>query len=292
MINSNPIYDAYLAKISPSGNSLQYSTYLGGKGDELGTAIAVSSAGTAVVVGATGSTDFPLVTPYQSQCGPTCVPTASAGYGSAFITRFDTSGRIAYSSYFASNTQAFGVALDSGADIYLTGWTGSLTFPVVNALYPTPHPNGAGGSVQEAFISEFNPAGSALIFSTYLGGTQSQQGMGIKVDAAGEICVGGWTQSSDFPTVNAVQPTMPHFKGTGNNKNVFISKLGPSGTQLIYSTFLGGDDWAWANGIAVDQNGAAYVTGSTRSDYPTTPGSFKTTESCNGCGEAFVSKIQ
>jgi hypothetical protein len=298
---STPAYDAFVTKFSPSGTSLVYSTYLGGTNDDAAYAIAVDSLGDAVIGGSTTSTDFPLVNPYQTQCTTNCFYGSPSAAGAGFLTKLTSTGQISYSTYFAPNlTQVLGVAINSNGNIFLTGETSCSKLPIVNALYPTPHLSGAGVPVQEAFVAEFNPGGSSLVFSTYLGGSFSQQANGIAFDSSGEVYVAGWTESTDFPTRNALQATMPTVKqqcggGSGSpNKNVFVTKFGPGGTSLVYSTYLGGDLWAWADALAVDQNNAVYLTGGTAGDFPTTPNTFKPVEPESSCANnsAFVSKIR
>ncbi len=138
-----------------------------------------------------------------------------------------------------------------------------------------------------AFISKLNAAGSALLYSTYLGGS-TITGHGIAVDASGNAYVTGITHSSDFPTTpGAFQATFGELYNAA-----FVSKLNPAGSALVYSTYLGGNDGTDGFGIAVDASGDAYVTGQTSSsNFPTTPGAFQTTYRADNCCNAFVSKL-
>jgi len=141
-----------------------------------------------------------------------------------------------------------------------------------------------GGGYSDAFVSKINPTGSAFIYSTYLGGSGDDQGLGIAVDSAGSAYVTGNTSSTNFPTMNPLQAALD---GSGD---VFVTKLNPTGSALVYSTYLGGSGADGGSGIAVDSAGNTYVLGTTTStDFPTTPGAFQPT--FGGFEDIFVSKI-
>src|SRR4029077_6479177 len=154
----------------------------------------------------------------------------------------------------------------------------------------------------KGFLTKFNPAGSALVYSTYLGGTGADyfggdHGYGIAVERSGNAYVTGLTDSKDFPTTPGAFQSVCDGGGYSCSPNAFVTKFNPTGSGLVYSTFLGGTDIDWGTGIAVDSSGNAYVTGTTYSrDFPTTSGGFQTT--CGGggnnysnCWDAFVTKI-
>jgi len=200
---------------------------------------------------------------------------------------------LAYSTYLGGNSddEGYGVTVDASGNAYVTGTTFSSDFPTTTGALQSSY--GGNGDV---FVSKLNAAGSALVYSTYLGGRGSEGGVGfigkrIAVDASGNAYVTGYTSSSDFPTTpGAFQTTY------GGNSDVFVSKLNPTGSSLVYSTYLGGsgpengDNQEGGGGIAVDASGNAYVTGDTdSSDFPTTPGALRTTY--GGNGDAFVSKL-
>lgn len=276
--------DGFVAKISAAGSSLVYSTYLGGSSDETGNGIAVDAVGNAVVVGTTGSCDFPTRNAFQSQPGGPCGGAQTEG--DAFVTRFSSTGAMAYSTYLGGNSTEEGnaIALDASGDMYVTGMTGSLNFPIARALFSTPRPINPGGTTNEAFVTELNASGSALIFSTYLGGSSGEKGLGVVTDSGANIYVTGWTQSTDFPVVNAIESTMPANSGGGANQSGYTCKLAPSATSIIYCTYLGGSAISGATGIATDNNGASYTTGTGGgSGFPSDP---------NGSYGAFVIKIQ
>jgi hypothetical protein len=266
--------NAFVTKINPSGSVLVYSTYLGGSGTDAGYAIAVDSAGNAYVTGPTNSPNFPT-TPvaFQTVCGGGC-------NGKAFITKINPSGSaLVYSTYLGGSgaENGSGIAVDSSGNAYVTGSTGSTDFPTMNPLQPT-----YGGS-GDAFVTEINPSGSALVYSTYLGGSGTDAGSGIAVDSSGNAYVIGVTASANFPTANPLQPA------NGGGDDAFVAKLNPSGSALVYSTYLGGSDYDQGQGIAVDSAGDVYVTGSTVStDFPI----MNPLQPANGGDyDAFVAKL-
>jgi hypothetical protein len=265
--------DAFVSKINATGSALVYSTYLGGSGYDTGTGIAVDSSGNAYVTGSTGSTDFPTMNPLQ--------PSYGGGSYDAFVSKINATGSaLVYSTYLGGNgfDQGDGIAVDSSGNAYVTGSTGSTNFPTMNPLQPS-----YGGGSYDAFVSKINATGSALVYSTYLGGSGFDQGNGIAVDSSGNAYVAGSTQSTDFPTVNPLQPKF------GGVNDVFVTKINPTGSSLVYSTYLGGSGLDVGTGIVVDSSGNAYVTGSTGStNFPT----INPLQPANaGGGDTFVAKI-
>jgi hypothetical protein len=242
--------DAFVTKLSPDGFSLVYSTFLGGGGNDKGLAIAVDSAGSAYVTGTTLATDFPVLTPLQ---------TKSAGTWDVFVTKLASAGTLAYSTYLGGNDvdTAQGIAVDSTGAAYVTGATLSTNFPT-----QSPFQSAKKGDY-DAFVAKISPSGSSLVYSTYLGGASTDQAWAIAVDSAGSAYITGDTISSDFPTISAYQAAV-------KSRDVFVTKLSPSGSSLAYSTFVGGSGSENAYGIAVDSTGAAYVAGRSQSgDFPT-----------------------
>ncbi len=246
--------DAFVTKLNAAGNALVYSTYLGGSNYDNGFAIAVDSAGNAYVTGATASSDFPTANPMQS--------TNNSFFGTAFVAKLNAAGNaLVYSTYLGGGhvDRGSGIAVDSAGNAYVTGGTVSSNFPTVNPAQGTMHGSG------DAFVAKLNAAGSALIYSTYLGGGGEDAGSGIAVDAAGNAYVTGTTRSFDFPTVNPIQST-----NSSNFGTAFVAKLNAAGSAFVYATYLGGHDETLGFGIAVDAAGNAYVTGLTlASDFPT-----------------------
>ena len=267
--------DAFVAKINASGSALVYSTYLGGSALENGEAIAVDTAGNAYVTGQTSSTNFPTANALQS--------TSGGGYYNAFVTKINASGSaLVYSTYLGGSGSdgGSGIAVDASGNVYVTGNTSSTNFPKVNALQSTLAGNYNG------FVTKFNATGSALIYSTYLGGSGGDQGNGIAVDASGNAYVTGITSSFDFPTVNALQSA---YAGT---YDAFVSEINANGSALIYSTYLGGSNRDFGLGIAADPSGNAYVTGNTSSTNFPTANALQAALGGRGAGiNAFVTKI-
>jgi hypothetical protein len=236
---------------------LAYSTYLGGGDVDFPGAIAVDAAGNAYVTGLTWSSNFPTANPLQAAHGGGCCD--------AYVAKLNAAGSaLAYSTYLGGNGVDFprAIAVDAAGNAYVTGRTESPNFPMVNAVQAAFR----GGSGGDAYVTKLNADGSALAYSTYLGGSSRDEGTAIAVDAAGNAYVTGWIVSNDFPTANPVQAA--HGGGFGD---AFVTKLNAAGSGLIYSTYLGGSDSEYGEGITVDAVGSAYVTGLTAStNFPTT----------------------
>jgi hypothetical protein len=268
-----------VSKLNPAGSALVYSTYLGGSAGATGLGIAVDSSGNAYVTGHTDSTDFPLMNPLQ--------PTYGGGAYDAFVTMLNPAGAaLVYSTYLggSGDDDGYGIAVDSLGNAYVTGQTSSPNFPTTPGAFKTTcNPVYNCAQYSDAFVTKFNPAGSALVYSTYLGGSSAEIGFGITVDSSGNAYVTGSTTSIDFPTMNPLQPS------NGGGWDAFVTKLNPTGSALLYSTYLGGSGYDYGLGIAVDSAGNAYVTGWTWStDFPT----MNPVQPTFGGGiDAFVSKI-
>jgi hypothetical protein len=246
--------DAFITKLAPSGSTLVYSTYLDGSGGAEAYGIAVDASGAAYVTGETSSSDFPTLNPVQAAL-------ASGALLNAFITKLDPSGgALVYSTYYGGSgtNTAYALAVDASGDAYVAGRT--LTgFPTVNALQSTYGGNG------DAFVVKLNPAGTAVTYATYLGGSESDYATSIAVDSGGNAYIAGQTVSTDFPTQTPFQPANGTLTGTA-----FAAKLNASGSALVYSTYLGGSTSEIANAIAVDGSGDAFVGGETGStNFPT-----------------------
>ena len=274
--------NAFVSKLNAAGSALVYSTYLGGSVQlgvaplDFGAGIAVDASGNAYVTGGTFSPNFPT-TPgaFQTTLG------AGGLGGNAFVTKLNAAGSaLLYSTYLGGSADlGIGISVDTLGNAYVTGDAYSSDFPTTPGAFQTTY----GGNF-DAFVSKLNAGGSALLYSTYLGGTQGEQSWGIAVDASGNAYVTGWA-GSGFPTTPGAFQT-----AFGGKEDAFVSKLNATGSAVLYSTYLGGNDQDVARGIAVDPLGNAYVTGDTySSNFPTTPGAFQTTY--GGYGDTFVSKL-
>ncbi len=275
--------DAFVAKLTPTGSALVYSTYLGGSRDERGIRIAVDAFGSAYVIGSTLSTDFPTRNALQPVYG------GGTLVGDAFVTKLSPTGtELVYSTYLGGSDEdeGLGIAVDSAGNAYLTGDTHSSDFPTASPFQA----DNAGGD--DAFIAKLAPSGESLIYSTYLGGSNDDHGIGIAVDTAGSVYLTGWTQSSDFPTAN---PWQPNYGGGSCGsaylcRDAFVARFDQAGSALLYSSYLGGSADDVGVAIAIDAPGNAYVTGLTTStDFPTV-NPFQP-ENGGGDGDAFVTKI-
>ena len=255
---------------------LTYSSYLGGGGWEDGEDIAVDAAGNAYVTGFTDSADFPTAKGRQATAG---------GSGDVFVAKFNAAGTaLAYSTYIGGSGRdmGLGIAVDARGNAYVTGYTESPNFPTAAALQPA-SAGGPAGAYRDVFVSKLNASGSALVYSTYLGGADEDFGIAIAVDATGHACVTGETRSSNFPTLS------PRQGAHGGGVDVFISKFNTAGSALVYSTYLGGSGLDSGQAIAVDGTGNAYVAGyTTSSNFPTsTP--LQATNA--GAIDGFVAKL-
>jgi hypothetical protein len=262
--------DVFVTKFDPTGTTLIYSTYLGGSGDDVGEAIAVDSAGNAYVTGYTTSTDFPTMNAFQP---------ANGGASDAFVTKINSTGGLVYSTYLGgkSNDIGYGIAVDSLGHAYVAGQAGSGNFPKKNAFQAR-----LSGST-DAFVTEFNSAGNALVYSTYVGGAGADRAYAIAVDSSGSAYLAGSTNSTNFPTKNPLQAAL------AGHSDVFVTKLNATGNALVYSTYLGGSGSDSPSGIAVDSAGNAYLAGGTQSSNFPTKNAFQATKA--GSHNVFVTKL-
>jgi hypothetical protein len=263
--------DALVAKFSPTG-TLLWATYLGGAGNEETYGLVVDGGGNACIVGYTNSTDFPRIGGFQL---------SNAGFVDVFVAKLSPSGAILWSSYLggSSNDYIGDIAADAAGNIYVTGWTDSPDFPLVNAFRSTL-------GLTDAFVTKIASGGGSIMWSTFLGGNDTDAGHGLVVDSTGAVIVVGETISSDFPTAGGFQTT------PGGYQDGFVAKILPDGSGLAWGSYLGGNisDVIWD--VAVDSPGNIYVTGLTSStDFPlsnalqSAPGpGFVTRINANGSG--------
>ncbi|MCK5560281.1 MAG: SBBP repeat-containing protein, partial [Thermoplasmata archaeon] len=266
--------DAFFAKLDSTGSSLLYSTYIGGHGNhDKGKGIAVDTAGNAYITGETWSNGYPIK--------PGSYDTDYNDEGDAFIIILNPAGAgssdLIYSTFVGGNDNDYGydITLDSGGDVYITGFTESTDFPYTPGAYDTIQNGGI-----DVFVFRLNPAGSGssdLVYSTFIGGSVSQWGAGIVLDPGGNAYVSGPTISTDFPITPGSYDDIHN-----GNWDGFVVKLDPTGSTLLYSTFFGGTNEDSVTGIAIDDNGNVFTTGYTISiDFPLTMDAFDPTYNAN-----------
>jgi len=264
--------DAFITKLNADGDELLYSTYLGGTQDDRGAAIAVDPAGNAYVTGTTRSHDFPTASPLFSSF--------RGGTSDAFVTKINAVGtQFLYSTYLGgdwSDESGSAIAVDSAGNAYITGYTKSANFPTTPGAFDTAC--GASGTctneqavtTDDAFVTKLAPDGSAMGYSTFLGGKGREISSAIKVDASGAAYVAGSTGSPDFPTTPGSYDQTCGGNATcdldGSPGDAFVTKLSPDGSTLGYGTYLGGTAHDGAFDLALDSAGNIYLTGSTLSD--------------------------
>jgi hypothetical protein len=272
--------DIFVAKLHPSGSALEYSTFLGGQGSAaqslngFNNDIAVDAVGSAYVTGLTDPPDFPT-TPGAFDTTPK----------SGFVAKLNPAGSaLEYSTFLGGTggTVPLALAIDGSGSAYVTGFTAAFDFPTTPGAFDRTR-----SGPLDAFVTKLNPAGSALEYSTLLGGFSDDQGNGIAVDSSGNAYITGASESVDLPTTPCA------FDRTrGGFEDAFVAKLNPSGTALVYSTYLGGAALGFESGygIAVDASGSVAVAGATRAaDFPVTPDAFDAT--VGGVLDGFVAKL-
>jgi hypothetical protein len=271
--------DAFVVKINATGTALVYATYLGGSdyedefGPELAGGIAVDSNGYAYVTGCTNSADFPTVNPIQVTHG------ANANCD-VFVSKLNPAGSaLIYSTFLGGSgaDAANAIAVDDQGSAYIVGEAGK------------DFPGSSFTSSAHVFVTKINPAGSAIVFSWFFGGDSYEYATDVAVDSTHAIYVVGNTYSTNFPVVNAAQPTIGG--GTSSHHDAFVTKIAADGASLIYSTYLGGSETDEASGIALDDLGNAYITGVTESnlDFPVL-NAYQPTYG-GGQSDAFVTKL-
>jgi hypothetical protein len=241
---------------------MSYSTFLGGAYPDSAADLALDSSGNMIVVGVTQALNFPTVNPIQS---------ALQGPWDGFVSKLNSTGSaLIYSTYLGGSDldTANSVSIDNSGNAYVLGSTQSANFPILNALQPI---HADGGHYNDAFVTKLNANGS-LVYSTYLGGVGTDVGSSIVVSGAGSAYITGFTNSLNFPTVNAAQPAHG-----GGNYDVFVAELNSLGSALTYSTYLGGNQDDVGNDIALDGSGNVYLTGYTFSTNFPTLGAYQST---------------
>ena len=264
--------NAFITKLSSAGSDLHYSTYLGGDVSGRGSGIFVDSSNYAYITGSTSSENFPTKNPYQSSL---------AGGGDSFAIKLSTSGSsIVYSTYLGGDSGEGGKGVVVGSDncAYIVGNTLSMNYPTQN-----PYQSHLGGG-WDVTLTKISSSGSSIIYSTYLGGGNSDYGNDLAINLQGCIFVTGFTGSNNFPVKNPYQST------ANASDDIFITKFFSSGSQLVYSTYLGTSETDWGYGIDTDDLGYAYITGMTRSVNFPIVNPYQSSKS--GESDAFVTKLK
>ena len=260
-LNSTP-QNMFLVKLNSSGSSFIYSTFL----PLFSIGLAVDSQGEAIVAGS------PDISQFHTTAGAFQETTsASATFNTGAVVKLSADGSaLVYATYLggsAAETDVAGLAVDAAGDAYVSGDTSAADFPVTPGAFQTVLPK----SGTTGFVVKLNPAGSALVYATFLGGSGQDSAGTIKVDAAGEAYVLGSAGSTDFPvTAGAFQQGASAPWAPGAAGSAFLAKLNTSGTGLVYATYLSG-----AGALDVDASGDAYVLGSASAGFPVTGGAFQ-----------------
>lgn len=272
--------DVFVCKLSLDGSTLLNSTYVGGSKFDVGWGLAIDTARNVYVTGSTNSIDFPAVNAFNS------TGDGDLNNEDVFVFKLSNSGdNLVYSTYVSGTEVDFGaaIAVDSEGNAYVTGSTQSTDFPTINAYEEIYN------DLEDVFVFKLNSSGNGLLYSTYIGGNGNEMGRGIAVDSTGNAYVTGDTKSTDFPTVNAYDAVGD---GTITYNDAFVFKLTGDGSDLIYSTYVGGNryDYGWA--ITIDNEGNAFITGGTRStDFPTVNAFNSTGDGNTDKSDAIVFKL-
>ncbi|MFB3895065.1 MAG: SBBP repeat-containing protein [bacterium] len=276
----NGVYrDAYVSKLNANGTGLVYSTYLGGTDDDGCNTIVLDSSGNAFVVGYTLSTDYPTT--------PGVFRPSNHVAHDAFVTKLNADGTVLiYSTYLTGYHGTYGsdIVIDDSGNSYITGDTQNPYFPTTPGAFDV-----SLNGLIDAFVTKLNANGTALLYSTYLGGTGDDEGNSIAIDDSGNVYITGYTMSTDFPTTPDAYDTSYCW-----SSDVFVCKLNAMGTALLYSSYLGGINSEENTGVKIDYFGNAYITGNTyyypsSPNFPTTPFAFNT--SLVAGSNVFVTKM-
>jgi len=255
--------DAFISKLNRNGTALIYSTFLGGTSNDYGSGIALGKNGSIYGSGSTDSNDFPVTLGAND--------TSLNGYDDIFVLKLNSNGSgLFYSTYIggSNDDSCSGIVVDSSGNVTLAGRTRSYNFVVTpGALYSSHN-----GGFYDGILFKLNHNGTSLIYSSYIGGSNWDWCSGITTDIFGNIFITGITESSNFPITSGCYDQF-----LNGNRDIFILQINSNGTDLIYSTFIGGSGTEGVGDIAIDEIGNAYITGETHStDFPYTPGSYRT----------------
>lgn len=240
--------DAYIAKINNAVTQILFSSYIGGSLDDQPFGLSVDSAHNIYIAGETLSNNFPLVKPVDNRF--------AGGLADGFVAKLAPDGTLIYSTYLGGkgNDRAYDVTSDASGNAFITGFTSSSDFPVINAVFPA-----FQGGTEDAFVTKLSPDGGTFLISTFLGGFGTDEAVRIAIDPFGGIVIAGFTNSPNFPLQNAVQGFL------AGGMDIFVTRFVPDLTAAIYSTYIGSDGSESAPGLAVDAAGNVYIAGFTSS---------------------------
>jgi hypothetical protein len=262
--------DVIVTKLNSTGSVLSYSTFIGGSGQDIGYSLAIDGIGNAFITGITNSSNFPTTTGAYN--------VSFNGNGEIFVIKLNITGSACVYSTFINDGQASSIVVDGSGNAYIAGSTGFFNFPTTTGAYDVSF-NGN----DDVFVTKLNATGSALVYSTFIGGSDNDGCNSMAIDGSGNAFLTGFTDSHDFPTTAGAYDVS--FRGA------FITKLNASGSALVYSTFLGGSKANFTNSIVIDGSGNAFVTGYTNSsDYPITIGTYDKSYNGGNC-DVFLSKL-
>ena len=274
--NEDTRNDVILAKLDPEGGVL-WQRYLRGSQIDIAGGIALDADGNAWVTGWTDSPDFPVTAD--------ALDNTLTGFRDVFVTKIASAdGAVLYSTYIGGDYVDGGndIAIGEDGRVYVTGFSISMDYPVTDdAVQPT-RANGYSYAFSDNILTILSPDGRDILYSTYYGGSEDEEAEAIALDADGSIVIGAWTHSTDYPTHNPFQAGY-----AGGERDLVVTRFGPRGTTVEFSTYLGGEDWDWLGRIDIGPDGGIFVGGSTRSlAFPTTPGAFQTefAGGASGCG--------
>jgi hypothetical protein len=256
--------DVILAKLDPGGNVL-WERYLRGGSIDIAGGIALDAQGDLWVTGWTDSADFPITAD--------AIDNQLTGFRDVFVTKLaSTDGSVLYSTYIGGDYVDGGndIAIGDDGRVFITGFSASTDYPTTaDAIQPDR--NGHSYAFTDNILTILSPDGTSVLYSTYYGGSEDEEAQSIALDANGDIVIGGWTQSTDYPTHNPFQANY-----AGGERDAFVTRFLTDGSAIDFSTYLGGEDWDFFGRLDVGPNGGIFVTGSTRSiTFPTTSGSFQ-----------------
>jgi RHS repeat-associated protein len=275
--------DIFVSKLSPDGEGLEFSAIIGGNSYDVGSGIAIDDTQNIYITGSTWSNDLPVTSGAYDR--------ANSG-GNAFVIKLNPTGtNLEYATYFGTNdVQGFDIAVNNNGEAYVVGQVLSSTFPTTTGAYDT------DSSGWDGFVTRFNADGSDLIFSTYLGGTGNDCEVGgvaqecsIALDSNGAVYIIGHTLSNDFPTTAGA-----YDQSYNGGYDMFVSKLLPDGSDLIYSTFVGGSGNDWCDpecAIDLDKDGYAYIVGTTSGNFPTSTSAYNRTYN-GGSSDVVIAKLE